>query len=138
MDGMTVWSHPVWELLHCLPNFAVDEAKLDAAVTAMVVLCAAVPCGTCRKHAAAHLALHSPLNVASADALRLYVHGFHNTVRARTGAKRAGREILRRYVGKSPLDALDAVQTGMALARGDNLMSERAAAISTVRRLLRG
>jgi hypothetical protein len=136
MDGMTVWSHPVWELLHRLPNFAVDDAKLDAAVTAMVVLCAAVPCGTCRGHAAAHFASRSPLSVVSAESLRLYVHAFHNTVRARTGRLRAGRDILRNYAGKGPLDVLDRVQRGMAVARGDNSMRERAAAIDTVRRLL--
>jgi hypothetical protein len=138
MDGMTVWAHPVWELLHRLPNFAVDEAKLDAAITAMVVLCSAIPCGTCRSHVAAHFVLHPPLRVASAGALGLYVHAFHNTVRVRTGRVRAERAILARYADKSALDALDAVQRGMALAQGDNSMGVRAAAVSSVRQLLKG
>lgn len=136
MDGMTVWAHPMWEFLHRLPNFAVDDAKLDAAITAMVIMCNALPCGTCRQHSASYFRSRSPLQCSSAAELGSYLHAFHNTVRGRTGGKREPREVLRRYEGQDPAESLVSVQRGMALAQGDNSIGVRAAAVAVVRGLL--
>ena len=137
MDAVRHWSYPTWELLHRLPTFAAKgDAALDAATAALVVVCGAMPCATCRTHTAAYFGEFPPTDLATAAALEDYIYTLHNCVRSRKQSEPFKRGVLKQYAGKAPSDALSLVVRRYAVADGDNSVRSRSDALGTVALLL--
>jgi uncharacterized ParB-like nuclease family protein len=137
MDAVRHWSHPTWELLHRLPTLAAkSDAALDAAIAAMVVVCGAMPCATCRAHTAAYFGEFPPTDLLTAAALEDYIYTLHNCIRATKRSEPFRRDVLAQYVGKAPGDVLNLVVRRFVVADGDNSVRARSVALSTVARLL--
>ena len=101
-----IWGPPIWTLFHTIIE-SVHEDKFEQAGEPIFIfinrICRLLPCPECQEHAKKYLKVQR-INTKSKNAVRTFIHKFHNMVNSFKKYKEQPIEILEQYKNKNIIE----------------------------------